>query len=77
MNATEKAIEKARNQGIPVFAATGRHILEVRDLNMDVELDGWITMNGALCFNGEGVFSHQPISPGDLKILLEHLGILP
>lgn len=68
-----EAVKKARQQGILVFAATGRHMLEIRDLEIRIELDGWITLNGALCLNESGVYASYPLAEEDLRVLLETL----
>ena len=71
------ALRKARQQGIAVFAATGRHMLEIRDLGIHIELDGWITLNGALCFNEKEVYASYPLCTGDLEILLDAIRVHP
>ena len=68
-----KAIEKAQKAGIPVFAATGRHRMEIEDLHIEIPLDGWITMNGALSYSHKGIFDSHPLHKNDLKALLEGL----
>jgi Cof subfamily protein (haloacid dehalogenase superfamily) len=66
-----EAIRHAREKGILVFAATGRHILELEDMDIHLDLDGWITLNGALCFNEREVYSSYPLERRDLEALLE------
>lgn len=67
------AVRKIREKGVLVFAATGRHMLEINDLNMNIELDGWITMNGALCFDDHGIWHSDPIRKEDLSVLIKAL----
>ena len=67
------AIRDAREQGILVFAATGRHKGEIADLNIDLELDGWITLNGALCYSDKEIWYKAPVCGNDLRALLAFL----
>ena len=69
----EAAVRRAREEGIDIFAATGRHMLELRDLGFDMELDGWITLNGALCFNREGICFDAPLTDADIDAVLKGL----
>lgn len=68
-----EAIQKAREQGILVFAATGRHKGEIADLKIDLALDGWITLNGALCYSGKEIWYKAPVSVNDMQALLAFL----
>ena len=68
-----KAVRDARAQGILVFAATGRHKGEIADLGIDLELDGWITLNGALCFSNKEIWYKAPVSKSDMQALLDFL----
>ncbi len=68
--ASRQVIEQARHNGIKVIAATGRHMGEIAQLGIDIELDGWITLNGALCLDEKGVFWSDPLESDDLKQLL-------
>ena len=69
-----QAVRKAREQGVLVFAATGRHRLEMEDMPLqDVRLDGWITVNGAVCYNDEGIFHAEPVPREDMRILYSRL----
>lgn len=67
------AIQKAKEKGVLVFAATGRHMLEIRDLGIELKPDGWITLNGALCFSGKEIFHKDPVAKEDIAVLLEVL----
>ena len=56
-DASLRVIEEAQAKGILVIAATGRHMGEIAQLGIDIHLDGWITLNGALCLDENGAFS--------------------
>ncbi len=73
----QRAVQQARMAGIKVFAATGRHVLELRDLGFHMELDGWVTLNGCLCFNENGVYYENPIDQENIQILVSQLAINP
>lgn len=49
---TKAALEKARDAGILLFVATGRHYLEIEEENLleDMKFDGYVTLNGQYCF---------------------------
>ena len=49
-----EAIEKARKKGIRCVIATGRHLSELDSLPLrDMEFDGYITLNGQLCYDAK------------------------
>ena len=49
-----EAIEKARAKGIRCVIATGRHLSELDSLPLrDMEFDGYITLNGQLCYDAQ------------------------
>lgn len=60
---TKDAIKKLRDKQIKCIIATGRHLLELKDLNItDIEFDGYITLNGQLCLDAcENVTESHPI----------------
>lgn len=67
-----EAIRKARENGILVFACTGRHDLEIKELNMeDVTLDGWVILNGALCYNEKESYFEATLDPKDIQIMID------
>jgi Cof subfamily protein (haloacid dehalogenase superfamily) len=66
---TKMAIEEMRQKGIKVFIATGRSIMQIKKLPMaSLEFDGYITLNGQLCLNGQGeIFYESPLEETDRK----------
>ena len=50
---TRRAIARLREQGVKVFIATGR-LLRHTEVVKDVEVDGYITVNGSYCITAEG-----------------------
>ena len=45
----KESIKQLREKGIKVFAASGRALFQIDNLK-DIELDGYVTVNGGCCF---------------------------
>ena len=52
-SSARRAIGRLREQGIKVFIATGR-LLRHTEIVQDVEVDGYITVNGSYCITASG-----------------------
>ena len=77
-SSAEKAIAALRTKGILVFIATGRHVQELKWLKLDdFPVDGWITVNGAYCYNNKGKYYSEPIDPADIRTLVGALSADP
>ena len=66
-----EAIATARKNGVLVFAATGRHTRtrEEGAILDGIELDGYVAINGQLCYLTDGTVIHKEIlDPGDVAI---------
>ena len=48
-DSSKEAIKQLRKKGIKVFVASGRALFQINNLE-DIELDGYITVNGGCCF---------------------------
>ncbi len=72
---TLAALNALHEKGILVFLATGRHISVLEELPALRELyyDGAVTLNGGYCYDHQGLIYHNPIDPGDIAALLDHL----
>lgn len=70
---TRRALDKLRRKGIRCVAATGRHILELSMLPVrDIDFDGYITLNGQLCLDGQKrVISSSPIIGSDKEKIVQ------
>lgn len=69
------ALHALKRKGILLFCATGRHRLELRDLGCGrLPFDGWLTLNGAICYNADGIFHSVPADREDLAVLIEESG---
>ncbi|MDO4436973.1 MAG: Cof-type HAD-IIB family hydrolase [Coriobacteriaceae bacterium] len=64
------AIEAMRSRGIKVCIASGRSMAEMQD-EVKTGFDAYVTMNGQLCFDAEGVFRDVHIDPADVRTIVE------
>lgn len=72
-DSTVYAIQKLKENGIKVFLATGRHLQELKQIDMrNLSFDGYITLSGQLCLDDhfQKIWSN-PIDEYDVKILLK------
>ncbi len=71
---TKDAIKRLRERGIKVFVATGRMLKMVHVLD-DIEFDGYITYNGALCVDStkENVIFKNTVPQDELEALAKRL----
>ncbi|MCR4766070.1 MAG: Cof-type HAD-IIB family hydrolase [Bacteroidaceae bacterium] len=72
---TVSAIAEAKARGVQIFISTGRPKVLITNLKALEEqnlIDGYITMNGAYCFAGDTVISKQPISPHSVEIITRY-----
>lgn len=69
---TRRALDELKNKGMKVFAATGRHILELEELPMeDVFFDGYVTLNGQICLDSErNILFGTPVCEKDMEQIL-------
>lgn len=66
---TKDAVQTLKQKGIKIFAATGRHLIEMRELPInDLPFDGYVTLNGQLCLDAEkNLFFSTPIDCYDVE----------
>ena len=73
-----KALQMLKEKGILIFLATGRHKLELDDLPVgNIEFDGYVTLNGQYCYNGEGVIHSMPVPKSNLENVVREMEINP
>lgn len=66
---TQEAIHKLKEKGIKVFIATGRSFLHIGSVK-PIGFDGYVTLNGSLCWNGnDEVIYKKPIPKSDIDAL--------
>ncbi|WP_300811546.1 Cof-type HAD-IIB family hydrolase [uncultured Duncaniella sp.] len=69
---TRRALAELRAKGVKVFISSGRHIEWIDNLG-DLEFDGYVTVNGALCLGHDGrtpIFTRL-IDKGDVERLVD------
>lgn len=73
---TKEALRKAKEAGILLFIATGRHKLEIEEENLleDMEFDGFVTLNGQYCYCGDHVVYDDPIDGAEIAAMLTLIG---
>ncbi len=57
-----EAIQRLRENGVKVFIATGR-LLRHTDVVRDIEVDGYITVNGSYCLTSSGKVIYEQAFP--------------
>lgn len=69
---TRSAVAQLREKGIRCVVATGRHMLELKELPVsDISFDAYLTLNGQLCLDGHGnVILDNPIVGKDKEKIL-------
>lgn len=60
-----RAIERLRERGVKVFIATGR-LLRHTEVVSDIEVDGYITVNGSYCLTSSGEVIFEQAFPKDV-----------
>ena len=75
--ATVRAIHQLRAQGVKVFIASGRHVLWINNLG-DLEVDGYVALNGGYCVTGEGEVIYRRVIPEeDIRSMLAYQQVEP
>lgn len=59
---TKETLARLREKGIRMFIATGRPPASLPDLT-GMCFDGFITVNGSLCYTADTIIDHTPIAP--------------
>ena len=68
---TKKALLGLKTKGIKICIATGRTPMTVPHFP-GVDFDGYLTFNGAYCFDGQGTVFSQPIPKEDVLQILKN-----
>jgi Cof subfamily protein (haloacid dehalogenase superfamily) len=72
---TKATLNRLRENGIRLFIATGRPPASLPDLT-GVTVDGFITVNGSLCYTGDTVIHHNPIPKAAVRKVMENAAAL-
>ena len=80
---TIQALQQLRQQGILLFIASGRHTMEIQELQLDNDFhfDGYLLLNGGYCFNDNEVIYENVIDISDVQEICQvvkqyHLPVL-
>ena len=68
-----EAIRRARENGVKVLAATGRHTrtYEEGKILQGIEFDGYVAVNGQLCYLPDDTIIHKAVlDPRDVAVIL-------
>lgn len=78
-NSFKIALKILQQKDILCFIATGRHQLEIEELNLleDLTFDGYLTVNGGYCFNQKEVFFDYPIAREDIEAIIKQIKVDP
>lgn len=68
---TLHALRILREKGILSIISSGRHICELGDLPVDLDMfDAAITINGQYCYNSDGIIYKNPLDCEDVETIL-------
>jgi len=72
-DSARNALKLAREQGLLLFIATGRHKakLDVDPIVFGPLFSGYVTLNGQFCFSGDKVIRCNPIHPADVRRIVD------
>ena len=73
---TQRALAAMRKRGIKLFLATGR-VFTMLPEAVNHGFDGYVTVNGQVCFDEAGEFRHQLIDPAGVAKIVDqvHAGL--
>ena len=72
---TKEALNRLRTNGRKLFIATGRPPASLPDLT-GICFDGFITVNGSLCYTAEEVIHHTPLAPEAVQKVIQNAAAL-
>lgn len=68
-DSTKRALELLQQNGVSIIVASGRPLYQMPP-SMRSGFDAYLTLNGQLCFDSEGVYRSVPIPRADADIVL-------
>ena len=68
---TLTCLKALQAKGIMIVLATGRSAMTLPTFN-GIDFDAFLTFNGSVCFNHEGILYHHPIPKEDVKRIYEN-----
>lgn len=70
-DSTKVAIQEAKSNGIEVFIATGRPIIEIRELAEELQVESLIGYNGAYAIYQNEAIIDEPIETGQIQEFID------
>ena len=70
-DSTKVAIQEAKSNGIEVFIATGRPIIEIRELAEELQVESLIGYNGAYAIYQNEAIIDEPIGAGQIQEFID------
>lgn len=68
---TKETLNRLREKGIRLFIATGRPPASLPDLS-GLRFDGFITVNGSLCYTEREIIYHRPMGPEAVRKVIQN-----
>lgn len=72
---TTETLNRLRESGRKLFIATGRPPASLPDLS-HIAFDGFVTVNGSLCYTAREVIYHTPLAPEAVQKVIENAAAL-
>lgn len=69
-DSTKEALRRLRERGILTIVSSGRPRYQLPPCLVS-GFDAYLTLNGQLCFDDDGVFRSNPIDPADVKVIVD------
>lgn len=73
LTSSYQALQSLKSKGIKVFLSTGRHMLEINQVDFKVvKFDGYITLNGQICLSADyKSLMRVPIQNADAETIVK------
>lgn len=72
LDSTKLALRQLKEKGILTFISSGRHLTEIQQFT-PLEFEGFVTLNGAYCYNRQEVISETPINREAIKNVMDEI----
>lgn len=72
---TPEALRYAKDRGVMLFIATGRHKLEIEEIPRlnGMGFDGFVSMNGGFCYAGDEIIHKCVINKKAVRLVVEYI----
>ena len=69
---TKRALAALRDRGVKTIISSGRPTYQLPPC-IRAGFDAYVTLNGQLCFDGDGVFRSNPLDEADVRAIVEQV----